>query len=85
MRALLAGAALLVLATAGASAQPLEERRPPPAGPGLDRPSPLQDSPQAAPDDDDDDDMGAPLRRGGPPSPGDDDADAPPPPKSDRL
>ena len=85
MRALLTGAALLILATAGVSAQPLEERRPPPPGRNLDRLSP-QAPREAAPDDDDDDDMGAPLRRGGPPSPDDDDdVDAPSPPKSDRL
>lgn len=83
MRALLTGGALLILATAGASEQPFEERRSPPDR-NLDRLSP-QGPREAAPDDDDDDDMGAPLRRGGPPSPDDDDADAPPPPKSDRL
>lgn len=85
MRALLTGAALLILATAGASAQPLEDQRPPP-GRNLNRPAP-QEPLEAAPDDDDDD-MGAPLRRRGAPSPDDDDddvADAPPPPKSDRL
>jgi len=83
MRARLTGAALLILSTSGASAQPLEERRSPPSG-NLDRPAP-QEPLEAAPDDDDDD-MGAPLRRRGPPSPDDDDdADAPPPPKSDRL
>ena len=83
MRTLLTSAALLVLATAGASAQSLEERRTPSPGGNLDRPS-SRERFQAAPDDDDDD-MGAPLGRGEPPAP-DDDADAPlPPPKSDRL
>ena len=83
MRALFTGAALLILATAGASAQPLEDQRPPP-GRKLNRPAP-QEPLEAAPDDDDDE-MGAPLRRRGPPSPDDDDdADAPPLPKSDRL
>ena len=83
MRALFTGAALLILAAAGASAQPLEDQRPPP-GRNLNRPAP-QEPLEAAPDDDDDE-MGAPLRRRGPPSPDDDDdADAPPLPKSDRL
>jgi hypothetical protein len=82
MRALLTGAALLILATAGASARPLEDQRPP-SGRNLNRPAPHEPL-EAAPDDDDD--MGAPLRPGGPRSPDDDDdADAPPPPKSDRL
>jgi hypothetical protein len=88
MRSLLSGAALLVLATAGASAQALEDRRPIPPSEDLDRPLSPHDRVRPAPDDDDDDDddMGAPLRRGGPPSMDDDDRDTPsPPPKSDRL
>jgi hypothetical protein len=87
MRVFLASAALLVLATAGAGAQPYDERRLPPPGADLDRGPPPPNRFRPPPPEADDDGM-PPSRRRGPPPPDDDDDDDDedaPPSRSDRL
>ena len=82
MRALLTGAALLVLATVVALAQPYEDRRPPPSSDeDYDRPPPPRDRFRPRPRDDFDNDgpPPPPHRRGSPPGDFDDDDDGPPP------